>query len=84
MELLAGFVLLILASFAMCMIFNQISLLELLCTKLHLPIEFRVHQWYGLDDENFIKKYPASPHNPWRLNVDINIDGMIVKYHGRY
>ncbi len=59
--------------------------LQWIFRKLHLPFSFRVHRFKGLyDDDDILKIYPPSPNNPMRFNVDVNIDGFITKYYGRY
>jgi len=63
----------------------QIGLLQTVCYYLHLPFVFRIHKSTGLDDnEDVTQTYAPSPYNPYRFNVDINIDGIITKYHGRF
>ena len=58
--------------------------------KLHIPFIIHVDNVHGLD-ETRPYKYPISARHPWRLernrlrlNVDVNIDGIINKWHGFY
>jgi len=63
----------------------QTYLLHLVCRRLHLPCSIRVHRTRGLDgDDDLLQTYPTSARNPYRFNVDQNIDGNIIKYHGRF
>lgn len=67
--------------FACC----QASLIQFFLNKLYLPCTIRVHKSTGLDeDEDYTTNYPLSKKDPFRFNVDVNIDGNIIKYHGRY
>ncbi len=63
----------------------QASMLQLLLTKLHLPCKIRIHKVTGFDnDEDHVTLYPFSQKNVLRFNVDVNIDGNIIAYLGRY
>jgi hypothetical protein len=60
-------------------VFNQISLLQKVCQLLHLPFIFRVVRATGLEeDETQVYQYDPSPYNPFRFDVEVNIDGMIT------
>jgi hypothetical protein len=56
--------------------------------KLHLPCTIRVHKVHGIfEDSSDSKVYTydkEEARNSFRFNVDLNIDGMIIKYYGRY
>lgn len=55
----------------------QAYLLNTICKWLHLPFSFRVHKITGIYDDcadDQIHVYETSPYNPYRINVDVNID----------
>jgi hypothetical protein len=63
----------------------QTHLLNLIFHKLYLPCSIRVHRTRGFDgDDDNVQTYSQSAHNPYRFNVDQNIDGNIIKCHGRF
>ena len=65
--------------------FCQAFCLQNLFRKVGLPIHFRIHRATGLEpEEEIVHVYPVSARDPYRLNVDVNIDGVITRYHGRY
>jgi hypothetical protein len=69
------------------MVCNNEYCLQRLLKKLHLPCSIRVHKVHGLyedDSDSVFYTYSETKRDPFRFNVDLNIDGMINKYHGRY
>jgi hypothetical protein len=61
------------------------DLVDYIFKKCKLPCSIRVHRVEGLgDDDWYDNKYPDSPHDPYRLNINVDIDGIVCKYHGRY
>jgi hypothetical protein len=54
-------------------------------SALRCPCSVRVLRSSGIDeDEEQVYVYLPSAYDPYRFNVDVNIDGMITRYHGRY
>ena len=58
---------------------------------LHIPLIIHVRNIHGLYGDVQPYLYTLSERhpwrlkkNPWRFNVDVNIDGIVNKYHGHY
>jgi len=59
----------------------QIGLLQFICKLLHLPFVFRiVKQTYLEPGETDRIHYEPSAYNPWRFDVEVDIDGLITKW----
>ena len=52
---------------------------------MRLPCSVHVHRTTGLEEgDDHIETYASTKKDPWRFNVDQNVSGNTIKYHGRF
>ena len=67
------------------MVYVTLVLLQFVFIKMRLPCSVHVHRTTGLEEgDDHIETYASTKKDPWRFNVDQNVSGNTIKYHGRF